>query len=231
VTGNVPDPPAAADPVAALMLIVTQLTERNADLEATVAKMSTSLSNCWRKTMGQQQQLASQDGLAESVATTLAAFGERLAAAEGREAEGDDEDSDKWMPPPTFDWWDTYDDIADPVEREKLAGRRQSRADYLITWATDIYRYAYGHISEPLPACWPDHPLVMHIIDTMSAMWAYYYTRPTRTPGNLREQAQMQVQYMPVWSRQIETELKRCQDGRHVAPYGVPEQDGDRHGT
>jgi hypothetical protein len=159
-----------------------------------------------------RQMLAALDGFPDQVAELAA----KVTAAETAEGESDSEDDEAdvpfWLPRPTFPWWETYEDPAlTAVKRQALLDERTARLKTIIAWVDDIFRPGYGQIAAALPDCWPEHPILVHILDTLTEMWKYFYLNPKRGPGTLRDQAELQTRYLPAYAEQFRAEAKACE--------------------
>src|SRR5690349_14563321 len=63
-----------------------------------------------------------------------------------------------YQPVPAPRWW-------------LLEGRdRQQAIDRLTGWVETVYRPSYGHLAARLPACWPEHPLCLFMLDWLSEL-------------------------------------------------------------
>jgi hypothetical protein len=167
-----------------------------------------------------RQMLAALDGFPDQVAELAAKVtAAETAQAEGGSAEGeggkDDTDVPYWLPRPTFPWWETYDDPAlTPEKRQAALDERTARLKTIIAWVDDIFRPGYGQIAAALPDCWPEHPILVHVLDTLTELWKYLYLSPKRGPGTLRDQAELQTRYLPAYAEQFRAEAKACEHGK-----------------
>ncbi len=111
-------------------------------------------------------------------------------------------DEGRYQPARTVRWW-ALDDEA----RGDALARLQS-------WLTQVLQPSYGHLAQQVPACWQQHPLACHALDTLSELWSYLYLTEDRGPGLLAGQAEFQTLTLPRYLAQIAAEAESCGHGR-----------------
>jgi hypothetical protein len=137
--------------------------------------------------------LAVLDGLDQQVlelARHVAALSELPDDGEGKPG--------PYKPEPSVKWWAIDAD-----------GRAEA-IRCLAAWVQDIYVPGYGFLAAMLPACWPQHELILYSLDTLSQLWMVLYLNPERSPSTLAGQAEFQTRVLPLYVAQIREEVRDC---------------------
>ena len=111
----------------------------------------------------------------------------------------------RYQPVPAPRWW-----LLDDPDR-------QAAIDRLAAWVETVYRPSYGHQAARLPACWPEHPLCLFMLDWLSELHASLYLQPRRTPPVLSGQAEWQSRLLPAAADAMALEGAACSHRRSWA--------------
>lgn len=130
------------------------------------------------------------DDLAEAVAELTAMV------------EGDEGGGIPYRPIPAPRWW-----LLDGDER-------QAATDRLASWVESVYQPGYGHLAARLPACWPEHPFCLYMLDWLSELHSVLYLQPRRSAGMLTSQAEWQSRLLPAAADAMAEECARCEHRR-----------------
>lgn len=110
-----------------------------------------------------------------------------------------------YQPIPAPRWW-----LLENEERREAISR-------LADWVETVYRPSYGHLAARLPACWPEHPLCLFLLDWLSELHATLYLQPRRTTAVLAGQAEWHGRLLPVAVDLMSREAAGCAQHRRRA--------------
>ncbi len=106
-------------------------------------------------------------------------------------------DGDAYQPVPAR-WW-------------RLEGEeRRAAIERLAGWVKVVYRPSYGHLAARLPACWPEHPLCLFMLDWLSELHAVLYLQPRRTAPMLSGQAEWHSRLLPAAAEAMARDAVAC---------------------
>ena len=152
--------------------------------------------------------LAALDGMDQQVLELAGA----VAALSEDQGDGEDGAGPKprpYKPAPAARWW-------------TLRGEERDAAiTALAAWVRDIYVPGYGHLAAALPACWPEHDLILYGLDTLSEFWMVLYLSPARSTAALAGQSEFQTRILPLYVAQMAAEARGCQHRAKAARNGA----------
>ncbi len=103
-----------------------------------------------------------------------------------------------YQPVPAPKWW-----LLDGDERAEAIDR-------LASWVDAVYRPSYGHLAARLPACWPEHPLCLFVLDWMTELHSLLYLRKRRAASTVAGQAEFTIRQLPAAADLMATETRAC---------------------
>jgi hypothetical protein len=192
-------PPAAGDPMTAVLVQLAAFGEHLAGLDSReaghYAALSDRVAELARLTAGLGAALDSQT----AILAQLEARDEQvtaLAARLGQDGKSGDH-AGVHEPSPSPRRW-------------KPGGQDREVVTRLRAWAEQVYRPGYGRLAAALPSCWEQHPLCLYALDILAELWSVLYLTSPRTPAIVSAQAEYQARILPAIAEQMMSEAARC---------------------
>lgn len=186
---------------ASLLLLVAEQAEKIARLEARLDHNETDfgqrLSNAFKIIQGQRSAIQALDGTNEHFDD----LERKIAELAARPAPDAEEDTGEYEPQPTARWWDpefSRRGITDTGE--ETPSEADERIEEIQDWLDKVFRPGYqqfSHIENTIPPCWPQHPLMLYLLDMIMEIWKALYLTQSRDTRLLASQAQFQSKILP----------------------------------